>query len=252
MFNLLLGLGSGALVFVVVTALLGPVAAILPSVVASVGVIVVATRRTNRLVQAELTTVGPMLEQRRIDEAQTKLVTIKERYGRWQFLLAGQIDAQLGLIDYLQLKFEEARPKLESGKWRNAVALCCLGCIDWRRGRKDEAVKSFAAAAAAAPQDATVYLVWAALLARDGQQQQALLAVDQGVKALPENGMLKDLQQRIANKKKVDPGQLGEGWYQYFPEDYAQKLMMRGTRTPSPLLGKIPQPRFGARHAPRR
>lgn len=252
MYNVLLSLAAALVVFVAVTLGIGWIAAILPAVVVLVGALVFLARRTNGQVQAELASVGPMLQQRRIDEAQTKLVRVKQQYGPWQLLLAGQIDAQLGMIDYLQLKFDEARPKLDAGKWRNATALCCLGCIDWRRGRKAEAVKQFAAAAAASSQDVTLYCVWATLLARDGQRAEALAAVAEGLKAIPANPQLTDLQQRIANKKKLDPSAWGEAWYQYFPEEYAQKMMMKGTRGPPPLQGQLPQPRFGARHAPRR
>jgi tetratricopeptide (TPR) repeat protein len=252
MLNLLLALALAAASFVAVTLWLGPIAAVAPALGVLLLALFLLSRRTAAQVNAELQGVAPLLQARRIDEAQTKLTVIKERYGRWQFLLAGQIDAQLGVIDYLQLKFDEARPKLEAGKWRNAVALCCLGCIDWRQGRKDEAVKHFAAAAQASSQDVMVYQVWATLLARDGQRTEALAAVADGLKAIPDNAPLQDLQSRIANKKKIDTDRFGEAWYQFFPEEYAQKMVMRGTRGPSPLAARMPQPRFGARNAPRR
>ncbi|MEZ4239325.1 MAG: hypothetical protein R3F59_24855 [Myxococcota bacterium] len=240
--------------FAGITAWLGPVAAVVPAI----GVVVLAmfllARRTNAQVTAELQGIAPLLQARRIDEAQTKLVRVKEQYGRWQFLLAGQVDAQLGVIDYLQTRFDEAAPKLEKGKFRNPVALTCLGCIDWRKGRKDAAVKRFESAAAASSQDPTVYVVWATLLARDGQHAEALKALTDGLKALPDNKVLTDLKSRVANKKKIDVDRLGEAWYQYFPEEYAQKMMMRGSRVPSPMQQQMQQqaPRFGARHAPRR
>ncbi|MEQ1501839.1 MAG: hypothetical protein ABMB14_06395 [Myxococcota bacterium] len=259
MYNLLLALGGGLVTFVAVTVWLGPVAGIVPALGVIGLVMFLLARRTGKQVEAEIATVGPLLQQRRIDEAETKLVHIKEKYGPWQFLLAGQIDAQLGMIDYLQRKFDDARPKLEAGKWRNAIALASLGCIDWRQGRKDDAWKQFAAAASASSTDATVYAVWATLLSRDGLRTEALEAVGKGLTAIPGNAMLKELQSRIANKKKIEPAQqFGETWYQYFPEDLAQQMVMRGTRpggAANSAFGKLPQPpqpRFGARHAPRR
>lgn len=252
MYNLLIALSLALAAFAGVTAWLGAIPAILPAIGVLLLALFLLARRTGAAVNAELQGVAPLLQQRRIDEAQTKLVRIKERYGRWQFLLAGQIDAQLGVIDYLQMKFDEAAPKLEQGKFRNPVALVCLGCIDWRRGQKAEAVKRFEAAASAGSQDVSVYLVWATLLARDGQHAEALAAVAKGLKAMPDNKILKELQGRIANKKKVEVERFGETWYQFFPEEYAQRMVMRGSRLPTPPMANQPQPRFGARHAPRR
>jgi hypothetical protein len=252
MYNLLIGVILGILVFGGITAWLGPLPAILPAVGVLFLALFLLARRTGRLVTAEMEGVAPLLQARRIDEAQTKLVGIKEKYGPWQFLVAGQIDAQLGVIDYLQMKFEEAAPKLERGRFRNPMALLCLGCIDWRRGRKVEAIARFQSAASASSQDVTVYAVWATLLARDHQATQALEVLARGLKAVPGNKVLTELQGRVANRKKIEVDRLGESWYQYFPEEYAQKMAMRGSRFPSPPMANQPQPRFGARHAPRR
>src|SRR5262245_993027 len=119
MYNLILALLTGLSFLGVVWVAIGPLAAIAPAIGASLVAMFLLTRRTGRLVQAELTVVTTRLQQRRIDEAQTKLVQVKQKYGPWQFLLSGQVDAQLGMIDYLQRKFDAAVPKLESGKWRN-------------------------------------------------------------------------------------------------------------------------------------
>ena len=256
MYNLFLALGAAALTFLGVALWLGPVAAAFPAVGVLALAMFLLSRRTGQLVSTELEGVAPLLQARRIDEAETKLVRVKEKYGPWQFLLAGQIDAQLGIIDYLQLKWDSALPKLEAGKFRNAIAQTCIGAIHYRQGRKDEAWKSFASAASVSSNDVMVYCVWATLLARDGLRTEALEAVAKGQKELPNNAVLKDLHARIANKKKIDTRAFGEGWYQFFPEELQQQLVMRGTRAPSPFaqrLGQVQQqPRPGARHAPRR
>jgi tetratricopeptide (TPR) repeat protein len=254
MYNLLLALLAGVVTFGLVALWLGPVPAVFPAIGVLLLALFLLSRRTGRLVTDALAGVAPLLQQRRIDEAETKLVSVKEKYGPWQFLLAGQIDAQLGMIDYLQLKWDSALPKLESGRWRNTVALVCIGAIHYRQGRKDEAWKAFAAAANVGSKDVTVYYVWATLLARDGLRTEALAALDVGLKELPGHAGLKELHAKIANKKRVDTKAFGESWYQYFPEELAQQMAMRGTRGPSPLQARMAQqaPRPGARHAPRR
>lgn len=254
MYNLFLALAAGALTFLLVMAGFGPLAAIFPALVVAVGALFLLGRRTSQLVQADLAGVPGMLQQRRIDEAQTKLLLVKEKYGPWQFLLAQQIDGQLGVIDYLQMKFDEAYPKLEAGKWRNGTVLGFLGAIDYRRKDKPAAWKRFEAAVTATPEDPTLWLVYATLRTREGERSEALEVMARAVKALPNNAMVKELQGRIANKQKIEVSRFGEGWYQYFPEEFAQQMVMRGTRGPSqfPGMPQQPQPRFGARHAPRR
>jgi tetratricopeptide (TPR) repeat protein len=256
LYNLLLALAAGALSFLLVWAGLGPVAAVVPSLGVFLAAMFLLARRTGRMVERELATVPALLQQRRVDEAETKLVHVKEKYGPWQFLLAAQIDGQLGILDYVQRKFDEAVPKLEAGKWRNGPVLAMLGAVDWRRKRFDTAWKHFEAAVTATPEDPIPWAVYTTLLTREGKRNEALEVVARGVKALPKNAMLKELQSRVANKQKIETsrfGDNGEGWYQYFPEDLMQAAAMRGTRgAPFPGMPQPPQPRFGAKHAPRR
>jgi len=240
MYNLLLALAAGLVLFSGVTAWLGAVAAILPALAVAIGAMFLLSRRTGKLIEVELATVPPLLQAHRIDEAQTKLVHIKERWSNWQFLLAGMIDVQLGMIDYLQRKFQEAKPKLESGKWRNGVALTCIALIDYREGRKEEAWKGLAAATSATTNDPMLFVVRCYLLAKEGNRDQALAAVNEGLGHMPDSNQLKELRNKIANKQRIDPKSFGEGWYQYFPEEFVQQMAMRGTRHPSPLMGKVP------------
>ena len=174
---------------------------------------------------------------------------IQERHGRWQFMLEGQIEAQLGMLEYLQMNWDKALPKLEAGKWRNWTAWTCIGCIHYRRGRKAAAWEAFGKAADAAPKEVIIYGVWATLLVRDNERTEALNVVARGLNSQPDSKTLKDLKQKIANKKKIKNTMFGEGWYQFFPEDMAQQMMMRGRRSGMP---QAPQPRIGARGAPRR
>lgn len=254
MYNLLLAIAAGAVVFLLTAFALSPIAGILPAVLVVGGVLYGLGRRTSRRVQAELAGVAPLLQQRKVDEAVALLEGVKQRHGRWQFLLSGQIDAQLGLLDYVQMKWDSARPKLEAGKWRNWSALVCLGAIDHRQGRKPQAWAHFAQAADASPNEILVYQVWATLLVRDGLRKEALAAVARGLEANKDNAALKDLQGRIANEKKIDTTAFGDNWYQFFPEDLMKQAVMRG-RKGAPPQGAVPQPpapRIGARHAPRR
>jgi predicted Zn-dependent protease len=194
-----------------------------------------------------------MLQSRRIDEARALLVNVRDRWSRWQVMLAGQIDAQLGMLEYLQMHWDDALPLLEKGKWRNAQAMVCIGAIHWRKGDKAKAFETLKRAQAVAPKDPMVVVVRATLLVRDDRRDEALRALADARGRLPGNKLVSDLQTRIANKQKVDPKAFGEAWYQYFPEDLAKEMVTRGRRTPVPGAPAAPEPpRLGARHAPRR
>ncbi len=254
MYNIALSLLAGLLVALLTSLWLGPIPAVVPGLITTGVTLYLLARRIGRLVEAEMQEVVPLMQQRKIDEAVAKLQQIKERYGRWQLLLEGQMDAQMGMIDYLQLKFDEALPKLERGRFRNWTALVCIGCIHWRKGAKEAAWEAFEEAHRVNPQDPILYLVWATLLHRDKRRTEALQAIDKGIKAIPDNQLLLDLQRTIANKKRVSTKHFPQTWYQFFPEELAQQMVMRGRRGPLPEGVPAPPqaPRFGARHAPRR
>ncbi len=254
MYNLLLSLGIGIAVFGAVTAWLGVIAGVIPGIATTLVALFFLSRRVGKVVEQEMSQLVPLLQARKVAEAQQRIRSLQARYGRWQFMLEGQLSAQLGMIEYMQMHFDEALPLLEEGKWRNWSALVCIGCIHHRKGRKDQAWEAFRKAASAAPKEVIIYGVWTTLLLRDGKRAEALEVVASGLKQQPDSQIMKELKQKVANKKKVKPQMFGETWYQFFPEDMAQQMMMRGQRGGNPAMQQVAaqQPRFGARHAPRR
>ena len=246
MYSLGIALGVGVVIFGVVAAWLGPLAALIPGIGTAVVTMFLVSRRVGQQVEQEMSQVVPLLQSRKIKAAQEKIDGIKRQYGPWQFLLEGQLDAQLGMIEYMQMHWDKALPLLEKGKWRNWSALVCIACIHYRKGRKDQAWEVFETAASASSKEVIIYQVWILLLLRDSKRTQALEVVSKGLVAQPDSNALKELRNKIANKKKVTSKALGEAWFQFFPEDLHQQALVRGQRQP------MMQPRFGARHAPRR
>jgi tetratricopeptide (TPR) repeat protein len=252
-YNIAISVAAAGAVFGLASLWLGPIAGVLPAVLVLAGMLFFLSRRTGAQVEAEIQKIVPLLQERRIDEAEAQLNHIKAQYGRWQVLLSGQIDSQLGMIKYLQMKWDDALPLLEKGKWRNWTALTSIGCIQWRKGDKAAAYETLESAASAAGNEALVYLIWATLLSRDGDRKTALEVLDQGLKAMPDSEYLKNLQKVIANKKKVNTKVFPQTWYQFFPEEMAQQMMMRGRRDGQvPGMPQAPNQRISARRAPRR
>lgn len=254
MYNIAISFLAGLVTLLLLSLWMGPIPAVIPGVLVTGVTFYLIAQRVGKGIEAEMAALVPLMQAQKVDEARHKLEEVKARYGRWQVLLDGQIDAQLGMIDYLQMKFDEALPKLERGRYNNWSALAAIGCIHWRKGDKDAAWKAFEEAHATGPKDPILYLVWGTLLSRDGKRTEALQALDHGLKDIPENQTLKNLRKTIANKKKISTKHFPQTWYQFFPEDLARQMVMRGRRGPLPEgAPQAPQaPRIGARQAPRR
>lgn len=228
MYNLLISLGIAAAVYVAVAVAMSPFSAILPAMLVLTIAMFLMARRTTKQVQAELTDLMALLQKQRIDDAKKKIQDISDKYGRWQFLLEGQMAAQLGMLDYVQMKWDLALPQLEKGRFRNWSAEVCIGAIHFRRGRKEKAWESFDKAAGTAKKESIIYLVWATLLSRDGHRDKALEVVNRGLAATPDSAVLKTLLSNIANKRKVKIRALPDMWFQFFPEDMVKKMQGRG------------------------
>ena len=234
MYNLLVAMTVSLLVFGIVGFFAGWIPAVLPAVLVFGGITYFLTQRMSAQIEPEVRAAVELLQNQKVEEAKAILRGVKQKYGPWQVFINGQMDAQLGMIAYIQTKFDEALPLLESGSFQNQLALACIGAIHWRNGKKDEAYKNFEKASDASAKETSTYLVWAVLAERDGKQRDALAALDRGLKVVPNSKILKDLRDTIANRRKVDTTALGEVWYQFFPEDYLrlhqQNMVMTGRK----------------------
>lgn len=240
MYNLLISLLAALLAFVPIALIMGWAPALIPAILVLGVVYVLLARRVGQEVQNDMAEVVTLLQARQLEPAREKLEAVKARWSKWQFLIGGQIDAQIGMLDYMQMKWDAALPRLQSGQWRNWSALTAIGCIHWRKGDRAAAWKAFEKAAKASPEEVLVYVIWATLLQRADQRDEALKVVDRGLKAHPQGRVLKDLQAALANKKKLDPKSFPEAWYQFFPEDLAAQYMVRGQRSPPKGLPVAP------------
>ncbi len=231
MYNILISLGVSALIFAVVMAFGFPVvSAVLPALLVFPVLAFFLARRTQAQVTADLAVLPGLIEERKLDEVKQLIEQTREKYGKWQPLLTGRLTGQLGMLDYAQMKYDEALPQLEAGSWQDWNALTLIGCIHYRRKRYDEAWESFGKAQKAGRKEVMAYVVPAVLQLKQGLRSEALSTLNTGLGILEGNQTLKNLKNTIANKGKVDTRQFGEVWFQYFPEEAVRQMNMRGTR----------------------
>lgn len=241
MYGLLVSLAAGGVVFAIVAFTFDPLAAILPGIIVAAVAFFFVTRTIGQRVQRELEGLTALLQARDVKGAKALLASLGEKYGSWQFLLLGQLQAQAGMIDYMTMKFDEALPQLQAGSFRNWQAFLCIGAIHHRKGRDAEAQAAFAAAEKVGAKEALIFLVPAFLRSKAGDRTGALEVLARGRKLLPEHPVLRQAAEALANQRPMDKETFSEAWYQIFPEDYVEAMMAkqggvryRPTRMPGP------------------
>jgi tetratricopeptide (TPR) repeat protein len=244
MLTLLLSLLLGAITAAAVFPFFGTWYAPIPPAVLVAGLaFYLLSRWRLATVQREMMGLMPLLQGRQLEEAEALIESIRRRHARWVFLLEQQLSVQRGMMRYAQGKFDQAEPLLRKGQWNNWQAHLALACIHSRRSEHVQAWEHLEKAASAQRKEVMIYVVWAVLAVRHQERERALKALAKGLASLPGSKTLTDLQSRIANKKKVDVKQLPQAWYQFFPEDLAKQLMVRGRKGGPPELpeGVVPR-----------
>jgi hypothetical protein len=142
---------------------------------------------------------------------------------KWQYLVAEQLHAQLGALDYMEQKYTNARPHLEKAWSRNWQSHAMLSCIDFREGNKDGAVARMEKLEGVASKEGVYWglAVWLALEA--GKRDKALQLLAKGVVAAPGSEPLKQMDVAVRNGKAPDVHAFAPTWYHFFPEQVPQQ-----------------------------
>lgn len=177
----------------------------------------------------------------RMGRIRATMESVKATYANWQPLLSGQIDAQLGMLDYQMGRFDDALPRLQASRWKDGMTNLLIGCIYWRRQETDAAKKAFADAITAAPKEAMNYLLPAVLYSRAGDRELALSVLASSSESLPGHAQIKQMKARLANKQEADVTAFADAWRGFFPEEMQQDLLVRGRRAPSAYQALLPQ-----------
>lgn len=218
MINLLLGLGA-ALATILLSSLLNIKLWIsLPlGLLAGGGLFIWQGRKVQQELEKIFTRAGEHLKKQHFDQA---IETMKEgyRFSTRQFLVKGSIDGQLGVVQYLRKKNEEAEPLLASASMQHYIAKAMLGILQWKRGEKAKAKKTFALALKAGKKESLLYAVYAYVLVEMGERDKAIAVLNQGL------GICKGDERLITNRNQLQNGKAlkmklyGEQWYQFLLE----------------------------------
>jgi len=174
-----------------------------------------------RKVQAELekifTRAGEMMKKQHFDAA---IQVMKEGYklGPRQFMVKGSIDGQIGVVQYLRKKNEEAEPLLKSASVQHYVAKAMLAILQWKRGEKKKAKQTFEMALKAGKKESLLYGVYAYALNEMKDRDAAIEVLNRGLKICKGDERLLTNRSLLQNGKAMKMKVFGEQWYQFMLE----------------------------------
>ena len=219
MINLALSLAAAVAAFLVFKLSGLPwLASLLPGLVALVATYIILARRTVKQLEAVMGQVQKELAARKVDRAVAALEAAFP-LSRWQFLVEGQLHAQIGTLLYIQKKFDEAEPHLVKSFVKMWPARAMLGAQQYRRKEWAKMEGTFEAALRANKNEALLYAVFAWCQDKRGERKKAIEALTRGVAENPSDEKLKNLLNRTQNDKRMKLAEAwGEQWYQFWLE----------------------------------
>lgn len=174
-----------------------------------------------RKVQNELeklfTRAGDLLKKQQWEPA---IAVMKEGYklAPRQFMVKGTLDGQIGVVQYLRRKTDEAEPLLRSASMQHYVAKTMLGILQWQRGEKKKAKGTFELALKAGKKESLLYGVYAYVLCEMKERDAAIEVLNRGLKVCKNDDRLLQNRNLLQNGKAMKMKVYGEQWYQFMLE----------------------------------
>ena len=232
MINLLLSIAAGLAGFLVffVPGIAHAWGSILPGVAFAITAYVLLARRSGKQLEAVMAVAQKEMMARKPEravEALQKAFTL----ARWQFGVNSSLHANIGVLLYVQKKFDEAEPHLrKSGGTllRLWQAQAMLAAILFRQKKYDEMAKVFDGALRGNKSETLLYAVYAWCEHSRGEKKRAIELLQKGVEENKSDEKLKTLLQRAQNDKRLKLDSWGEQWWQFWLETPPQMMNPQG------------------------
>lgn len=234
MYNLLIGLLSAAVVAVLIKlAGFGIWAALPPAIIVLLFVYILLARRIGKRVQALSSAAQKELSvqpanvrerQQRVDKA-VKILEEGLVYDRWQFLIASEIHAQIGMIKYLVKDNEGAFSHLTKAHGRNYMAKAILAALYFQKKDYAKMESSFEAAVKSGKKESVVWAAYAWCLQQMKEKDKAFKVLQRAVAVNPSDEKLKASLTALQNDKRLRMKAYEPVWWQFGleqpPMDYS-------------------------------
>lgn len=243
MYNLLIALGAAvvALLLFGATGLVPWWGAVLPATIAFGVVYFLLARRTLRQLEALFLVAQKDMAAQRIEPG---LAVMQEGFAlsKWQFFVAPQVHAQIGMLLYMLKRFDEARPHLEKAFVRVGQAQAMLGALQFQRKEYEQMVKTFESGVRYSKKDGFLWSVYAWCLDKSGDRAKALSVLSRALAESPSDERLKANQLALQNNERMRMRAYGNEWWGFHLEQPPRDVLMamnpqmqgqrKGYRTP--------------------
>ncbi len=218
---LLVSLGIGLVIGLASGLVVGWVGGIIPGVIAMVASYFLLGRRVQAQLQAGMLAVQKEIQRRQIDAAVRMMEALKRKFGFWQFFARSSIDGQIGAIQFLQGKQDEAKPYLENAFVRAWEPQAMLAVIHSKKKDFDAVDRVLERAAKYNPKQGLLWSLWAFIHWKAGHNQKAIAILGRGKDALGDKDahIVANLL-ALQNNKKMKMKGYGEPWYQFQLEQH--------------------------------
>lgn len=218
MINLLLGLGLAVVSALLFSLLRMPVWVSVPlGLIAGFALFIYLGRKVQEELEAIFTRAGELLKRQQFDPA-IEVMKAGYKLGPRQFMVKGSIDGQIGVVQYLRKKNELAEPLLRSASIQHYVAKAMLGILEWKRGEKAKAKKTFELALKSGRKESLLYGVYAYVLNEMKERDAAIEVLNRGLKICKGDERLETNRGLLQNGKAMKMKVFGEQWYQFLLE----------------------------------
>ncbi len=218
MINLLLSLGAAAVLVILTTLLrITPWIGAPVGLAAGVGLFIYLGRKVQQELEKIFGRAGEALKKQKFDAA---ITIMKEGYAfsSRQFMVKGSIDGQIGMVQYLRQKNDEAEPLLRSASMQHYIAKAMLGILQWKRGEKKQARETFELALKTGKKESLLYAVYAYVLLEMGDRAKAIEVLNKGLGVCKGDERLLSNRTLLQNNKPMKMKVYGEQWYQFMLE----------------------------------
>jgi Flp pilus assembly protein TadD len=186
-------------------------AAIAPGIIAAIGAAVLIMRSVGKKVQPTVEEAQRHLQGNRRELA---LKSLKQAltYRAWHPLLAGQIHAQIGALEYAGGNYEEAIAELKHASPRPWEAKAFLGCAYFKKHDEDGLKKAFETAVRVGKKEGLAWTLYAWCMVARGKKDEAAEILKRALKAIPNDQRLQNNLELVQQGKKLKVAPYGERW----------------------------------------
>lgn len=218
MINLLLSLGTALVVSVLFLFLnITPWLSIPLGLVAGTGLFIYLGRQTQQKLETIFKRAGDVLN-RQPPQFEQAIEIMKEGYAfsSRQFLVRGSIDGQIGIVQYLRDKEDEAIVYLKAATMQHYMAKAMLAVIEYKRKNYSEVHKIMDLAIRATKKESLLYALYAYFLSEKmNDKAKAIEILNRGLKVLSNDERLLANRTRLQNGSEMKMSLFGAAWYQF-------------------------------------